>query len=180
MEDPVKEIRDVVRGVTEPYAASEIAKNIEKYYTTDAIIQHLVGELARGPNSRDQLVGLYKIFRMFTIDQKIWFHSVMFNEDLTSCAIDLTEDFYFRNIPIIRSRIFKGRLLVILDLKKFEDGKYRISRQFDIPISDVTLFGLVSQILPGVGEVSRLVRETTTAWAGKMGNLFLSLGWFGD
>ncbi|KAH9819225.1 hypothetical protein DFH28DRAFT_68435 [Melampsora americana] len=179
MDDPVKEIRDVVRGVTEPYAASEIARNIEKYYTTDAIIQHPFGELARGPNSRDQLVGLYKIVRMVTIDQQISFHSVMFNEDLTSCAIDLTGEFYFRNIPIISSKKFKGRLLVILDMKKCQDGKHRISRQSDILISDITFIGLASHILPGVGKLNQLIRESTTAWAGRIGNLFLSLGWFG-
>ncbi|KAH9819224.1 hypothetical protein DFH28DRAFT_68411 [Melampsora americana] len=179
MDDPVKEIRDVVRGLTEPDAATEIAKNIEKFFTKDAIIQHPVVELARGPNSRDHLIGLYKIFRMFTIDQKILFHSVMFNEDLTSCAIDLTEHFHLRNIPLVSSRDMKGRLLIILDIKKGDDGKYRISRQFDQPISDITPMGFVSQMLPGVGKLNQLIRESTTAWAGRIGNLFLSLGWFG-
>jgi len=179
MDDPVKQVRDVVRGVTEPYAAAEIADNIEKYYEVDAGIEHPVLSLPRGKNSRDHLKGIYKLFRVNTINQKIWFHSVMFNEDLTRCSIDLTEDLYFRNNPLLSSLKISGRLLVILDLKKCDDGKYRITKQHDIPITDISWLGLASLVFPGVGCLYNLYKESVGVWTGRIGLFLLGRGWLG-
>lgn len=36
MDDPVTQIRDVVKSITEPYQASVICENVDKYFTEDA------------------------------------------------------------------------------------------------------------------------------------------------
>ncbi|EGG05227.1 uncharacterized protein MELLADRAFT_107814 [Melampsora larici-populina 98AG31] len=40
MDNPVTQIEDVVRSITEPYSARVIADNIEKYFTRDAQLIH--------------------------------------------------------------------------------------------------------------------------------------------
>ncbi|KAG0146522.1 hypothetical protein CROQUDRAFT_657340 [Cronartium quercuum f. sp. fusiforme G11] len=179
MENPVNEVRDVVRGVTEPHDAAEIARNVEKYFTEDAIILHPALDLPRTPNSRDHIMGIYKWFRVNTINQKIWFNSVAFNEDFTICHIDLTEDLYLRNIPLISQKKFSGRLLVTLELKKCDDNKYRITSQRDTALSDISWTGLASGIFPLVGTLKYYWKAWAAIFAGTTGRFLLGRGWLG-
>ncbi|KAG0152127.1 hypothetical protein CROQUDRAFT_650179 [Cronartium quercuum f. sp. fusiforme G11] len=178
MENPVKEIRDVVRSITEPYEASVIAKNVEKYFTPDAYILHPILKQPQTAQSRDDLVGIYKMLRVMTINNKIEFHSVMFNEDMTRGALDLTEYLNVRWNPLLSSNVLPARLLVFIDLRKCKDGLYRISRQHDNMPSDFTLSGQAAMI-PGLAIVNDIVKGSIGFIAAKLGRFLLARGWLG-
>ncbi|EGG01560.1 uncharacterized protein MELLADRAFT_110929 [Melampsora larici-populina 98AG31] len=61
MDNPIAEIKDVVRSITEPYEATTLAKNVEKYFTADAYILHPAFNQPHTVNGRDDLVGIYKM-----------------------------------------------------------------------------------------------------------------------
>jgi len=178
MENPVAEIRDVVRSITEPYEATEIAKNVEKYFTNDAYIIHPILNQPQTSNSREDLIGIYKMLRVTTVNNKIEFHSVMFNEDMTRGALDLTEYLTARWNPLLKSHLVPARFLVFIDLRKCEDGKYRICRQHDNFPSDLTMSGQ-GQFIPGLSLLNDLVKGSIGFFAGRLGRLLLARGWFG-
>ncbi|KAI8453201.1 hypothetical protein BY996DRAFT_6431605 [Phakopsora pachyrhizi] len=180
MEDPAQEIRDVVRSITEPYEASVIAKNIDKYFTEDAYILHPMLNQPRTKNGRQMLKGIYKVLRIFSINNKITFHAVMFNEDKTQGAIELTEDLYPR-VPLFGSLRASIPLFVRIDLIKEEDGKFRIWRQHDSLPNDL---GMVS--LPFIPFFSALVtlinilKAANGVFLGTAGKFFLDRGYLGS
>lgn len=178
MDNPVAEIRDVVRSITEPYEASIIASNVRKYFTTDATIEHPVLNQPASVNGRDDLEGIYKMLRVMTVNNKIDFHAVMFNEDMTQGAIDLTEWINFRWNPFMSSTKLPARLLVRIDLKKCEDGKYRIWRQQDNFPSDLTQSGQ-ARLIPGLSTLNNIVKTTVAIMTAKIGRVLLSRGWLG-
>jgi len=175
MDDPVAEIRDVIRGVTEPYEASTLAANVEKFYTKDAVFQHPFLTVARSPSSRDAIKGIYKILRIISLNQKIQFHAVMFNEDKTQVAIDLTEHmdgrYTSKSVPTAL------RLIVLLDLVKGADGKYRISRQEDNFPSSTPMLG--APFIPGLKTLYNAFRHAAGFTSGVFGSFCLARGWFG-
>ncbi|KAG0146974.1 hypothetical protein CROQUDRAFT_715265 [Cronartium quercuum f. sp. fusiforme G11] len=181
MDDPVVEIEDVVRSLTEPSEATAIAKNVEKYFTPSAYITHPFFNQPRTGNGRKDLVGIYRMLRVFTLNNKIEFHAVMFNGDKTQGTIELTEHVTMRLNPI--SRYFgvrEGvRFLVRIDLEKSpEDGKYRISRQDDNFPSDLTTSG-IHRSFPGLSVLNNVVKGTIGFLAAKLGRILLSQGWLG-
>lgn len=91
--------------------------------------------------------------RVTTVNNRIEFHHVMFNEDMTRGALgeylilshisclstyhlslsgnnlaELTEHLNVRWNPLLKSHNIPARFLVLIDLKKCSDGKYRIWR----------------------------------------------------
>ncbi|KAI9611616.1 hypothetical protein H4Q26_008571 [Puccinia striiformis f. sp. tritici PST-130] len=91
MDDPVKELKEVIRSITEPFSAREIAKNVDKYFTEDAFIMYPLFNQPQTANSRENLKGIYKLLRVFSYHGKIDFHAVMFSEDRLNATVDLTE-----------------------------------------------------------------------------------------
>ncbi|EGG01730.1 uncharacterized protein MELLADRAFT_110778 [Melampsora larici-populina 98AG31] len=64
MDNPVAEIEDVVRCITEPADASIIVKNVEKYFTHDARIYHpLFNQPYSQENSLEDLKGIYAMLQ---------------------------------------------------------------------------------------------------------------------
>jgi len=175
MDDPVAEIRDVIRALTEPYKATTLAENVEKFFTKDAILQHPFLTISQDQNSREAIKGVYKILRVNSLDQKIQFHAVMFNEDKTQVAIDLTE--HMKSRHRLRSNNMALRLIVLLDLVKEEDGKYRISRQEDNFPSNIPMFG--SSFIPGLTTIYNTLRCVSGYMTGLVGNFLLPRGWLG-
>ncbi|KAG0141078.1 hypothetical protein CROQUDRAFT_68680 [Cronartium quercuum f. sp. fusiforme G11] len=142
MEHPVKELAEVVRSITEPYEASVLAMNIDKYFTNDAFILHPFLNQPNKLHGKENLKGIYKIFRVFTINNKIDFHALMFNEDKTQAAIELTERLELRFLP--RGLFPQSlRFIIRVDLKKESDDKYKIYRQNDNFISDLATSGVL-------------------------------------
>ncbi|KAH9808888.1 hypothetical protein DFH28DRAFT_992757 [Melampsora americana] len=181
MDNPVKEIEYVVRSITEPYEAKVLAQNIEEYFTPDAQIFHpFINQPYSKDNGREDLKGIYKMLRVQSIDNKIEFHAVMFNEDQTQGTIDLTEHMTMRLNPIARltsSRV-AVRFIVRISLRKCEDGKYRIYRQEDNLPSDLTKSGFAAPI-PGLGTLNSLVKGSAGFVTAKLGNFLLAYGLFG-
>ncbi|EGG08405.1 uncharacterized protein MELLADRAFT_105052 [Melampsora larici-populina 98AG31] len=143
MNNPVKELTEVVRSITEPYEASEIIKNVDKYFTEDAYILHPIINQALRFRGKENLKGIYKFFRVMTINNKIEFDAVMFNQDHTKATLELTEELEIRLLPrgIWPRRI---KFLIRVDLEKSPtDSKYRIKRQNDNFVSDIASSGVL-------------------------------------
>lgn len=173
MENPVTEVEDVIRSVTEPYRASVLAANVEKYFTEDAVLHHPL-LVTKG---REAIKGIYKMVRVQTIDQKIEFHAVMFNEDKTQVTVDLTEHMNGRICSLRSSRV-SLRLLVRLHLVQGTDRKYRIRKQEDNFTSEAGVIGL--PFIPGFTTLALPIRVLAGFWMGSLGRFLLSKGWFGQ
>lgn len=119
------------------------------------------------------------MFRTQTIDNKIVFHAVMFNDDKTECAIDLTEHVKTRS-SIIKFFSSGGtvRLIVKVSMKKCEDGKYRIYRQEDNAPTDLTRGGWPIASIPCVSFINNVVKGTAGFFVAKLGLFLLDHGWF--
>lgn len=142
MNDPVKELPEVVRACVETYEATEIAKHIDTYFTQDAFILHpFINQPAR-VHGKEYLKGIYKVFRSLSVNNQVSFHAVMFNEDKTQAAIEVTERLESRFLPR-GSFILHIKFLTRLDLEKSGDGKYRITRQDDNFVSDLAMSGIL-------------------------------------
>ncbi|KAH9441701.1 hypothetical protein Pst134EA_032606 [Puccinia striiformis f. sp. tritici] len=120
---PVK-LPEVVRKITEPYEATEIVRNVNKYFTEDAYLLYPMVNQPYTKQGKKKLIGLYKLFRVLTINNQIEFHAVMFSEDKLKAAIELTETLQGRFITIW----FRLRFISRVDLRKEKDGKYRICK----------------------------------------------------
>lgn len=181
MDDPVKQIEDVVRSITEPYEAKVITDNVEKYFTRDAqLLYPFLNQPYSKDNGREDLKGFYKLLRVQTIDNKIEFHAVMFNADKTEGTIELTEYVTWRFNPIARLRSTQAavRFIVRISLRKCEDGKYRIYRQEDNFPTDLTKSGWAA-VIPGLGTLNSVVKNLNGFMWAKWGRFLLAYGWFG-
>ncbi|KAA1066685.1 hypothetical protein PGT21_022084 [Puccinia graminis f. sp. tritici] len=176
MDDPVAEIKDVVRSLVEPYEAWVLASNVEKYFTEDAFILHPLLNQTRARGSREHLKGIYKILRVFTINNKIEFHAVMFNEDKTQGAIELTEHLYPRLFPF-ESMKFSLPLWIRIDLIKDSDGKYRICRQHDMVPTDPGIISL--PFLSIVAQGFNIVKAFNGMAMGMIGKFLLDRRYLG-
>lgn len=174
MDDPVKEIEDVVRSLTEPDEARIMAQNVEKYFTRDAYIVYPILKLCKhNPRGRSHLQGLYKWLRVITIHNKIEFHHVMWSEDRLHATIELTEHYEPHLLPSLAYS--KIRFITRIDLRREEDQKYRIYRQQDnypTDLADLELF-------PRLGVVSDVIKYTVGFFASRIGQFFLAKNIFG-
>lgn len=116
-------------------------------------------------------------------------------------ASELTEHVTMRLNPLSRLRSSRTavRFLVRIDLKKCDDGKYRIyrsvkviswvlkcevwwisgmNRQEDNFPSDLTQSGFAAAI-PGMGTLNTIVKSTAGFTTAKLGRFLLAYGWFG-
>lgn len=67
MEDPVNEVRGVVKGLVAARNASEQKYIMQKYFAPDASFDHLLCTVASGPNSRDNgILPIYQWLRCFS------------------------------------------------------------------------------------------------------------------
>ncbi|EGG12891.1 uncharacterized protein MELLADRAFT_70566 [Melampsora larici-populina 98AG31] len=173
MENPVTDVENVIRSLTEPNKASTMGMNVEKYFTEDAVLYHPFFRVT----GRGGIKGIYKTLRMGTIDQKIEFHAVMFNEDKTQVTVDLTEHMNARGVPQQSGRVGL-RLIVRLHLIHDTDGKYRVTKQEDNFSSDSAAIGL--PVMPGLSSMVRVMKMLSGLYIGGLGNFFLSRGWFGQ
>ncbi|KAH9811430.1 hypothetical protein DFH28DRAFT_1179754, partial [Melampsora americana] len=73
----------VVSSINAPYEASVIASNVRKYFTTDATIEHPVLNQPAAISGKDDLEVIYKMLRVIRVNNKIDFHAVMVDEDMT-------------------------------------------------------------------------------------------------
>lgn len=164
MDDPVKELANVVRSITEPYTATEIAKNVDKYFTEDAFIMYPMFNQPRTPHGRANLKGIYKLLRVFSVNNKIEFHALMFSEDRLNATVDLTETLEARFIPCLKAKL---HFITRVDMRKESDGKYRISRQEDNYPNDLKRSGIPLFGIPTLTATYKIVAGTIISCVGR-------------
>jgi hypothetical protein len=75
MEDPVQEIRGVVKGLVAARNASEQKYCMQKYFAPDASFDHVLCTVASGPNSRDNgVLPIYQWLRVISRSDIEVFH----------------------------------------------------------------------------------------------------------
>ncbi|KAL8279239.1 hypothetical protein RQP46_008276 [Phenoliferia psychrophenolica] len=174
MEDPVNQIRDVVRRITEPRDARTILKHVDQYFAEDATIVHpMLNSPAKA--GREGVKAAYKMLRVLTLNNHIDFHAVGFDrivlrkgQEHQTGLIDLTESLQLRFLPLPTSLnpTLHIRFLVRIDLTKSpSDGLWYITKQEDNLPSDFGSTGI--RLLPfDLADVSN-----TLKWACGMGTL---------
>ncbi|PLW05490.1 hypothetical protein PCANC_04500 [Puccinia coronata f. sp. avenae] len=173
MDDPVKELADVVRSITEPYSAKEIAANVEKYFTEDAFIMYPMFNQPHTPHGKENLKGIYKLLRVFSINNKIEFHAIMFSEDRLKATVDLTEVVQSRLCSSLHAKL---HFITRVDMRKEEDGKFRICRQEDNYPNDLKRSGIPLLIIPTLGATYKIIAGTIISFVGRF---LLEKDWFG-
>lgn len=78
MQDPVHEIRSVISSITEPREAAVILANVDKYFTATASIIHPMFNSPKQAG-REGLKAAYKMLRVLTINNKMEYHVVAFD-----------------------------------------------------------------------------------------------------
>jgi len=173
MDDPVKELADVVRMITEPYAASEIAQNVDKYFTEDAFILYPMFNQPHTAHGKENLKGIYKLLRVFSINNKIEFHALMFSEDRLHATVDLTESLEARFCSCIKAKL---HFITRVDMRKEGDGKFRICRQEDNYPNDLRRSGIPLYGLSIFTATYKIIAGTLVSCVGRF---LLEKGWFG-
>ncbi|EGG08404.1 uncharacterized protein MELLADRAFT_61917 [Melampsora larici-populina 98AG31] len=177
MNDPVKELPDVVRACAETYEATKIANYLDTYFTENAFILHpLINQPAR-VHGKEYLKGIYKVYRIFLINNQVRFHAVTFNENKTQAALEFTERLEPRFLPA-GLFVFHIKCLSRLDLEKSSDGKYRITRQDDQFVSDLNVLGILpfNQILVSM---ITFMKSFAGFWVAIIGKYLLEKEFFG-
>jgi len=155
MEKPTDEIREVVKSITQPHDASEIARNVDIYFTDDAYIEHPMLNQPPG-TGKEGLKNIYTMLRCLTMGNRIEFHSVAWGKsdkkDDRRAFIELTEHLRLRFFPW---PVLHLRFIVLIDVRHCADGLYRISRQEDNLPTDLWRAGLY---LPGFSEVGHVFK----------------------
>ncbi|KNE97399.1 hypothetical protein PSTG_09371 [Puccinia striiformis f. sp. tritici PST-78] len=171
---------EVVRMITEPYEATEIVRNVNKYFTEDAYLLYPMVNQPYTKQGKTKLIGLYKLFRVLTINNQIEFHAVMFSEDKLKAAIELTETLQ-ELTETLQGRFitiwFRLRFISRVDLRKEKDGKYRICKQEDNYPNDLKRAGL--EIIPGLATFLDICKFLLGLLAASIGNYYLENNLFG-
>ncbi|PLW17877.1 hypothetical protein PCANC_15346 [Puccinia coronata f. sp. avenae] len=87
MDDPVNEIKGVVRSLIEPYRHAVIAENVSKHFSSDAIISNPLWIRAKLSKSNIHVKSIYEVIRLFSINSRVQFQGVMFDETKKHCTI---------------------------------------------------------------------------------------------
>ncbi|KAA1107758.1 hypothetical protein PGTUg99_014114 [Puccinia graminis f. sp. tritici] len=159
MDEPKVEISDVIRETIQSDDPNVTIANLEKYFTEDAHLHFSIFKQPHVARGRQYLKGIYKLFRLVTINNKIEIHSVMFSQDGLLGAIECTQSGQLRLWSI--KSTFKFSCILRLDLRKNRKGKYRIRRQrYDL---STEADGSRWPLPPGVGFVVDLL-SCLMAW----------------
>ncbi|PWN53360.1 hypothetical protein IE53DRAFT_181428 [Violaceomyces palustris] len=155
MEDPVKEIASVVKGLVSARDATEQKACLEAYFTPDASFDHPLCSVSSSPNSRDAgLLPIYQWLRcMFNPDIQV--HQVGFDERNNKLFLDVTQRLTPNLYPLSKLYAPVVRLVVVLQLQRGADGRFYVKSQEDFYEPQVIPFGLV----PGLGWVTSAVKR---------------------
>ena len=134
MEDPLTEVNGVVEGLVRAKDADAQRDVLQRYFLQGASFDHPMCCVTRSRNSRDAgLLQVYQFLRSVFMDTEIKIHSSCFDEENNRVYLEATQ--HLRSyIPFVRKYLYDrtARLVVLLDLRKLDDGKYYVSRQQDL------------------------------------------------
>ncbi|KAH9465738.1 hypothetical protein Pst134EA_013607 [Puccinia striiformis f. sp. tritici] len=157
MDDPVNQIKGVIRSLIEPYRHRVIAENVSKSFTPDAIITNPLWIRAKVSKSKICVKSIYEIIRLFSINNRVDFQGVMFDETKEHCTIELVETMdSILHYKILSS--IKIRVLIRVDLTKGADGKYLISKERSNIPTDLKMIGMI--MFPGLISLGKIIGST--------------------
>ncbi|WAR56868.1 hypothetical protein PtB15_7B720 [Puccinia triticina] len=168
MDDPANQIRGIVRSLIEPYRHAVIGENVSKYFTPDALITNPFWSHARLSKSEIHVKSIYEIIRLFSINIRVHFQGVMFDETKEHCTIELVEtmDSILHYNFLANVRI---PLLIRLDLTKGTDGNYRISKEKSNIPTDLKMVGMV--LFPTLISFGKILGSTAGIGTGVIGQI---------
>ncbi|KAI0683841.1 hypothetical protein BC835DRAFT_699205 [Cytidiella melzeri] len=118
MQNPEKEIIEVVSLITAA-SSPEIQKAaVSRYYAADAAFRHPLCNVPSGPGSRNQILGILQWYRVMSPTIKIEAHQVTYDEEKAQIFVDASQEFHIRWSPL---RAAPARLLVHLTLRPSDD-----------------------------------------------------------
>jgi len=134
MEDPRNEVHGVVYGLVRAENADKQRDVLRRYFLPSASFDHPMCSVTRSRHSRDAgVLQIYQFLRILFMDTEIKIHSSCFDEENNRVYLEATQ--HLRSyIPFVRKYLYDrtARLVVLLDLRKLDDGKYYVSRQQDL------------------------------------------------
>ncbi|POW11512.1 hypothetical protein PSTT_05267, partial [Puccinia striiformis] len=176
MDDPVNQIKGVIRSLIEPYRHRVIAENVSNPFKSDSQfvtkkidlslpmqlsltlygsvqrfkIQDMRKEYIRN-NSSDLTTCIVHFVpdvysRLFSINNRVDFQGVMFDETKEHCTIARRNDGF--NLTLQDLSSIKIRVLIRVDLTKGADGKYLISKERSNIPTDLKMIGMI--MFPGL------------------------------
>lgn len=129
----VDQIKQIVRNVTENDDPVLHKATIEKYFTPTVSFLHPIVNVKSAPHSIDTFKQVYAVYKALTSKVEIEFLHVTLDADNTRAVVELEESLNFALLPFSFTRIHGVRFVTILDLvRDKQDGKYYISRQYDV------------------------------------------------
>ncbi|EKM51096.1 uncharacterized protein PHACADRAFT_177788 [Phanerochaete carnosa HHB-10118-sp] len=118
MQDPQKEIPDVVNLITAAVNPEIQEAAVLRYYAPDAAFRHPLCRVWRRPGSRSAVIGILQWYRIMSPVLKIDVRSCMYNAEKHEAYIEVVQVFHIRYSPLAG---YPSRLIVHLKLKPSVD-----------------------------------------------------------
>ncbi|KAI0338699.1 hypothetical protein BDW22DRAFT_1409365 [Trametopsis cervina] len=118
MQNPEKEIAEVVSLVTAAINPEVQQASVLRYYAPDASFRHPLCTVPSAPNSRDKILGILQWYRVMSPVLKIEADQVTYDEGKKQLFIDAVQEFHIRWSPL---RAAPARLIVHLTLRPSDE-----------------------------------------------------------
>ncbi|KAH9850915.1 hypothetical protein C2E23DRAFT_734028 [Lenzites betulinus] len=177
MEDPTKELQNVVGLVTTAINPEIQKASVLKYYAPDASFRHPMCAVASGPDSRAAILSILQWYRVLSPVLSVRVTSVTYDAEKHSAFLDVTQTFHVRWSPFSPA---PARLLVHLTLRLSPSPTdptktvYHIAAHEDFYHPD----DLVSLIIPPVVPLVRAALHTATFVCRVNAKVFGALGYW--
>ncbi|KAH8105228.1 hypothetical protein BXZ70DRAFT_887220 [Cristinia sonorae] len=175
MENPEKEITQVVKALTCAETPEGQKAAIEKYYAIDAGFRHPLCTVLSGPNSRNSILGIYQWYRVLSPEISLEVQSVTYNESKQELFLEVAQRFHIRWSPLQPS---PARLIVHIVLTpSVDDPKlFVIALQEDFYHPE----DLAALVVPPLIPVVRLLLRAGSMASNVNAFVFGKLGMFGS
>ncbi|KAF8135396.1 hypothetical protein EV363DRAFT_1320615 [Boletus edulis] len=122
MQDPKKDIPNIIHTLCTTHDAKELETTVEKYFVADAKFSHPMCKA----NSRNEILGLFQWYRLASPETQIKIRSVMYDNDLNVLVVEVEEklNIWFNPLP---SKT--GRMVVRLQLRKINGAFYIVAEE---------------------------------------------------
>ncbi|KAG6375377.1 hypothetical protein JVT61DRAFT_2932 [Boletus reticuloceps] len=122
MQDPKKDITNIIHTLCTTRDAKELETTVEKYFVADAKFSHPMCKA----NSRNEILGLFQWYRLASPETQINIRSVMYDNDLNVLVVEVEEklNVWFNPLP---SKA--GRMVVRLQLRKMHGAFYIVAEE---------------------------------------------------
>ncbi|KDQ57980.1 hypothetical protein JAAARDRAFT_78444 [Jaapia argillacea MUCL 33604] len=149
MERPAEEIERVIKLLVEAVSPEVQLAAVQKYFTPDAEFRHPICQVVSGPNSREDIVGIFQWYRIMSPKIHIDVNSTFWNPQDKTLVTDSTQVFHIRYSLLAPA---PARLLTRIQLREI-DGLYYISKQEDFYHPE----DLANLVVPPLAPIVRLI-----------------------